>query len=432
MKKRGIAILICVMMCSSILGCGSTGKAELLVPKTVQEEAIQKESEGEAKKEVEKSTERSVWEFSKQLLQENMQEENPVLSPVSVYLAMGMTGLGAAGDTLQEFHTVMGGKVHEAAEQLIQKLPRGTMPEGKVSKEETRETVLSLANSAWVDNSLAPLDSWLTAVSEKYNAEVYHGELSDQGTMKQMNGWIKHKTNGMIENFLSKPLEPDTCLALFNTVYFYGQWRSEFSAGATQKDAFTLENGTEQQVDMMRKNRTHLYYVMGEDWDGAVLPYRDGKTVFAALKPTADQSVREMFDSFSEDDLKSVLEVEATTYANLKLPKFEVTFDKELNEALINMGLQSAFDPDTADFSELGISDMGNIYISLVRQKAVIAVDEKGTEAAAVTMVTQKATSAAPPKEEPIDVFFDKPFLYMIVDVEQQMPVFMGIMDCPK
>jgi len=75
---------------------------------------------------------------------------------------------------------------------------------------------------------------------------------------------------------------------------------------------------------------------------------------------------------------------------------------------------------------------MGNIYISLVRQKAVIAVDEKGTEAAAVTMVTQKATSAAPPKEEPIDVFFDKPFLYMIVDVEQQMPVFMGIMDCPK
>lgn len=441
MKKRNMLLFVSVMLIAGQLcSCAGSGKAELLTPseKSGQEtEVLSEEEDMEAEKGQEEMSEQinmdgSLWSFSHRLLQENLEEVNPVLSPVSAYLALGMTGLGAKGETLEAFEEVMGTKMQDIAEACIQNLPKGTMPNGKVSGEEERETVLSLANSVWIDHILTPNDSWITDVSEKYGAEAYRAKLSDKGTMKQMNGWIKHKTNGMIEKFLSEPLEPDTCLALFNTLYFYGQWRSEFSARATEKEAFTTEDGTKQQVDMMRKNRTHLFYVKGADWDGAVLPYRDGTTAFVALKPTNGQRVRDMYAQLTEEDFVSAIQVDSTTYANLKLPKFQVSFDRVLNEALQNMGLACAFDPVMADFSGIGTSEMGNIYISLVRQKAMIAVDEKGTEAAAVTMVTQKATSAAPPKEEPIDVFFDRPFLYMIVDLEQQVPVFMGIMDYPK
>lgn len=440
MKKRNVIFFVSVMLIVSLLcGCAGTGKTELLTPSN---KAGQEEGASDAeRKEQEKGQEEvsevikedgSLWRFSHRLLQESLEEMNPVMSPVSAYLALGMTGLGAKGETLEAFEAVMGTNMQDIAENCIQNLPKGTMPDGKVSQEEERETVLSLANSVWIDHILTPTDSWITDVSGRYGAEVYRAKLADKGTMKQMNGWIKHKTNGMIEKFLSEPLEPDTCLALFNTVYFYGQWRSEFSASGTKKEEFRMEDGTLQQVDMMRKNRTHLFYVQGADWDGAVLPYRDGTTAFVALKPTNGQSVRDMYAQLTEEDFVSIMQVDSTAYANLKLPKFKVSFDRVLNESLQNMGLANAFDPDAADFSGIGTSEAGNIYISLVRQKAVIAVDEKGTEAAAVTMVSMKATSAAPPKEEPIDVFFDSPFLYMIVDLEQQVPVFMGIMDSPE
>ena len=132
------------------------------------------------------------------------------------------------------------------------------------------------------------------------------------------------------------------------------------------------------------------------------------------------------------DGLSYLLEDRQNLLVNVKLPKFEVSFDKMLNDSLINMGLADAFDKEKADFSSLGTMDSGNpVYISLVRQKAVVKVDEEGTEAAAATEVAIKEACALLPENEPIDVFFDQPFLYLIMDMENQLPLFMGIMDNP-
>ena len=117
---------------------------------------------------------------------------------------------------------------------------------------------------------------------------------------------------------------------------------------------------------------------------------------------------------------------------HLHLPKFEVTFEKELNDSLKNMGLQKAFDPGLADLSGLGSTlQGGNLYISLVKQKAVIKVDEEGTEAAAVTSVEIRKECAMEYSQPVVDITFDQPFLYMIVDLEKEVPLFMGIMDDP-
>lgn len=410
-----------------ITGCAGAGKPELLTPgqntgNTCQaEQQVTKEPAADA----------SLWSFSHSLLRESLAEVNPILSPVSAYLAMGMTGLGAAGETLEEFQAVMGEDMHQVSEALMQNLPAEPGPvEG--SKREAKLHI-NLANSVWVDQAMEPTESWLQDVDTIYSAKAYRAQLSSAATMKQINGWIEEETLGLIRKFLEEPLDDDTRLALFNTVYFYGEWRDKFEETATYQDTFTKEDGKEVQVDMMHEYHCRRKYVTGADFDGVVLPYRDGNAAFVALKPTAGQTVRDMYESLREEDFQNILAVEDSTYINLKLPKFEVTFDTSLNEKLQNMGIERAFDANLADFSALGRCNDGfGVYISLVRQKAVMKLDEEGTEAAAVTMVAMKEGAAMEAQEQPIDVFFDRPFLYMIVDTVQEAPLFMGIMDCPE
>ena len=126
-----------------------------------------------------------------------------------------------------------------------------------------------------------------------------------------------------------------------------------------------------------------------------------------------------------------MLKNKMTSLVNIKLPKFEISFEDSLNDSLMNMGLVDGFDPEKADFSLMGKNVSGNnLYISLVKQKAKIIVDEEGTEAAAATEVMMAEACALFP-EEPIDVYFDEPFLYIIMDMDREIPLFMGILDNP-
>lgn len=414
-RYKALALLLTT---SLLTGCAAMGQAELLMPavSTEQIDSFYKEA--------------NLFSFSHQLLMENINETNPVLSPVSAYLAMGMVGLGAAGDTLAEFQKTMGSEMHEVSRSLMQTLPAqpGTLENGRESK-----LHVNLANSVWVDDEMEPAQSWIDDVSGIYGAKAYRADLSAIGTMHEMNQWIEEETRGLIKKFLEKPLDAGTRLALFNTVYFYGEWQYKFDATSTYKDTFTKEDGTEQKVDMMHESNCNRIYVKQEDFDGIILPYRDGNKAFVALKPTAGQTVREMYEGLTEETFSQILAKKDTALINLKLPKFEVTFDKSLNETLQNMGIIKAFDEGQADFSGLGTTQSGEgLYISLVRQKAVVKLDEEGTEAAAVTMVVMNECAMAESPQQPIDVYFDEPFLYMIVDLAEEVPLFMGIMDSPQ
>ncbi len=359
-------------------------------------------------------------QFSHELMLENMEKENPLLSPVSAYLALGMVAMGARGETLQEFQEVMGDNMPAVSRKLMELYPR--KQEGMV---------LNIANSVWVDQELTPNGQWVQETEEIFKGEGYQGILSSQAAMEQINAWCSENTQGLVPKMLEDPLDETTRLALLDAIYFNGDWEIPFDALDTMELPFTREDGTQIQVDtmrMMEENQRYLHSSLGE---GVLLPYQGGDFAYVAILPEEGTSVRQLYSSLTPDALAELLESENTELCNLSLPKYEVGFDRKLNESLQAMGLVRAFEEEMADFSGLGTTIQGNpMYISLVRQKAVFRLDEKGTEAAAVTMVAVDECAALL-ETRPRELHFDRPFVYMILDLESRIPLFVGIMDNP-
>lgn len=260
--------------------------------------------------------------------------------------------------------------------------------------------------------------------------------------MAQINHWIDDKTNGMIDKMLAEPLDEQARLALFNTVYFKGKWEIPFEAIDTGKEEFYLHKGQDElaQVDMMNLYETDLDYIANDFAEGVILPYQKNdhdnsneNLAFIALKPIGNDDIREVYSRLASGVMKNILVSKQTQLVNLKLPKFEITFDKELNKALSDMGLVECFDADRANFDQIGKTQSGdNLYISLVRQKAKIIVDEEGTEAAAVTEVIMACGAAMVEPQDPREVYFNEPFIYMIMDMDKEIPLFIGILDDPS
>ena len=359
-------------------------------------------------------------DFSWQLMLQNMDRENPILSPVSAYLALGMVGMGAQGETEQEFRDLLGDNMPVVSHKLMERYPQ-----------EQEGMVLTIANSAWVDQQLTPDEQWIADMEKIFQGKGYRGVLSSQEIMEQINDWCSENTRGLIPKMLDEPLSEDARLALLDAVYFKGDWLISFEAMDTAPRPFTREDGTEEQVETMSMGETDQRYLHSSLGEGVLLPYQGGEFAYVAILPNEGTEVRELYRQLTPEALAELLESESRELCNLRLPKYEVSFDQVLNDSLQAMGLVRAFDGYLADLSGLGKTEQGDpLYISLVRQKAVFRVDEKGTEAAAVTMVVVKNCAAiAGPR--PRELYFDRPFVYMILDLESQVPLFVGIMDAP-
>jgi len=371
----------------------------------------------------------SIQKFGHDLLMQSIQDQNPVLSPVSAYLALSMAGCGADGATREEFYNVLGKDMMTLYDDMMNTLPA----EGDLLK-------LVIADSVWIDDRFIVDDTWIGTVGSLMDAEIYQEKLSTEETMKKINHWIDDRTSGLIDQMLEQPLNEAVRLALINTVYFKGKWEIPFDANDTRREEFYLngDRDTAVQVDMMNLYLTDLDYVANDFAEGIVLPYRkndDGKgsedLAFVALKPTENGDVREVYRELTMEVMDDILVNKKTETVNLKLPKFELTFDKVLNDSLSDMGLTECFDMEKANFDQMGKTlDGDNLFIGLVRQKAKIIVDEEGTEAAAATEVLMACGAAMEPQEYR-EVYFDEPFVYMIMDMERGIPLFMGILDDP-
>ena len=356
--------------------------------------------------------------FSHQLMLENMDGENPLLSPVSAYLALGMVGMGAKGETLQEFQDMLGINMPAVSRRVMERYPQ-----------EQEGMILTVANSAWVDQQLTPEKQWITDMEGIFKGEGHQGVLSSQEIMEQINSWCNENTRGLIPSMLDVPLSDDTRLALLDAVYFKGDWMMAFDAMNTTQCPFTREDGTELQVDTMSMWGEEQQYLHSSLGEGIILPYQGGEFAYVAILPREGTEVRQLYRELTPEAVSELLESRETEACDLRLPKYEIGFDRELNDSLQAMGLVRAFDRNLADFSGLGQTEQGNLHISLVRQNAVIRVDEKGTEAAAVTIV--EARDGGVSMSEPRQLYFDRPFVYMILDLETQVPLFVGIMDNP-
>ena len=359
--------------------------------------------------------------FSQQLMLENMDNENPLLSPVSAYLALGMVGMGAEGETRQEFQDMLGINMPAVSQKLMGRDPQ-----------EQEGMVLTIANSAWVDRQLMPNGQWIADVEGIFKGESCRGALDSLEIMEQINSWCSENTRGLIPEMLEEPMADDTRLALLDAIYFKGDWAAAFEAMNTAQRPFTKEDGTELQVDTMSMWGEEQQYLHSDLGEGVLLPYQGGDFAYVAILPNEGTKVRELYRQLTPEAVAELLESREVELCYLRLPKYEIRFDRELNSSLQAMGLVRAFDRDLAELSGLGQTEQGTrLHISLVRQKAVFRVDEKGTEAAAVTIVEARDGGVSMFPSEPRELYFDRPFVYMILDMETQVPLFVGIMDNP-
>lgn len=446
-RKKAVLLLIVAMILMSFAGCGrkkqedlpdGSGSAQMSAENQQNEVKDLTADIASKEREADKETAGEYSDaqiFSKNLFLEILEEKNPVLSPVSAYLALALAGEGAENETAEEFETVMGKNRGTISGALMKNLSA-----------DGENITLRLANSAWVDEDLSVEEKWLEAAKNIYVSQVFQTELATEKTKRSINWWVEENTGGLIRNFLSEPLKKDCKLALFNTVYFKGKWRIPFEAVDTYERPFTLADGKVVNVETMNLYRKYLDYFKTDLCEGIVLSYRDSDLVFAAVKPTgeyernsgenkteASSRIRQLLKQLELGEIAAFADQAESTKVNLHLPKFEVSFDKTLNEDLINMGLVKAFDAKQASFAGLGrTADGSGLYIDTVRQKAVFILDEEGTEAAAVTEIQMFGTTAMQQETIPVEVDFNEPFLYLVLDLKSGMPLFAGIMDDPS
>jgi serpin B len=284
---------------------------------------------------------------------------------------------------------------------------------------------VSVANSIWFteDESFSVAQDFLQLNADYYGADIYKAPF-DSGTLRDINNWVKKETDGMIPKVVDD-IPSEAVMYLVNALAFDAEWMSVYEKDQVRDGEFTKEDGTKQRVEMMYS--TEHNYLEDESATGFIKYYKGGKYAFAALLPNEGISLSDYIASLDGATLNSLLFDVKSTEVKTSIPKFEVDYDTELSMVLARMGMLDAFDVKQADFSNLGVYEGGNLYIDSVIHKTYIEVREKGTRAGAVTAVG-KDGGAMPNPEKPKEVYLDRPFVYMLIDTENNIPFFIGSM----
>ena len=408
--KRFIRITALLLFIMMLTGCAhNTIRAHILTGDKITPLDVTAEAAGDFS---------PVGDLGAKLLSGAMQQEpNPVISPLSAYICLAMAMNGADGDTLAAFEQVMG------ADLYYTNLICTTLMDS--FKNIGGGTELALACSAWCDDTARINEDYLRAIVTYMESDVFMADLSSKADMQAINNWVKSKTKGLIPTLHDKPYSEDTMLVLLNALYMKAKWQRPFEGWRTHESTFTTAAGEEMQTQFMSMDG-YLNYIKTDDASGILLPYKDEKLAFIALLP--DEDLSDYVSSLTGEKLLSAVQSAKEELAHLRLPRFDFEYDRSFTEDLIALGLSSAFDPELANFIPMGSGPNGELYLSEVYQKVKIIVDEEGTEAAAVT---EAAAAEGASMEEPIPVYFNRPFLYAVVEIETGLPLFLGTYDMP-
>lgn len=357
-------------------------------------------------------------DFAVRLFQEcagSQKEGNVLVSPLSVINALAMTANGARGGTLVQMEEMFGADLTSLCDYLH--AYNKNLPSAEKYK-------LHVANSIWMkdDAGFTVQPDFLQANANWFNADVYMAPF-DGSTLKDINKWVSTNTDKMIPKILDE-IPEDAVMYLVNALAFDAEWQSIYRDYQVRDGFFTREDGTRQETEMMYS--TEYTYLRDTQAQGFVKYYNDAKYAFAALLPEEGVSLEDYVASLTGEGLHELLSNPERPDVRTAIPKFEAEYSVLLNDILEKLGMKDAFDSGTADLSGLGSSLDGNLYISRVIHKTYIAVDEKGTKAGAATVVEVNTESAVMEPEEVKTVYLDRPFVYMIIDCEEKLPVFIG------
>ncbi|MDG4829037.1 serpin family protein [Solwaraspora sp. WMMD1047] len=348
---------------------------------------------------------------------------NVVCAPYSVGLALAMTRAGAGSTTADEMDAVLHAPhprpdaLHSGLNTVDQSLA-GRFADG----DGTKKPRLITANALWTRLDLGLRPGFGDTLAGYYGAAPHPVDFggAPESARQEINAWVSDRTNAKIEELLgSDSVSSDTRLILTNTVYLMAAWRYPFTARATAVEPFTRDDGSVVDVPMMRGPFDRMGYLEGDGWRAVDVPYEGGALAMAIVMPTSGD-LAAVEANLDGTGLGALLTGFQTTDVQLRMPRWTFRLPAELGVALSGLGMPTAFTPQ-ADFTPMSTTDP-DLCIDDVVHETFIAVDEKGTEAAAATAVIIRPPSIPQGPQ----FFVNRPFLYVIHDRLTGIPLFLG------
>ena len=348
---------------------------------------------------------------------------NLFCSPYSISLALAMTYAGARGETEQQMadtlHFALSqNRLHPAFNSVdIELGKRGEGAEGK----DGEGFRLNIVNAIWGQKDYHFLPAFLDVLAENYGAglRILNFINAPEESRITINKRVSDQTEGRIEDLIPQGLiDILTRLVLTNAIYFNAAWQYPFSEDATKDSTFYLLNGKEVTVPMMSQTES-FGYTDGADYQAVELPYDGGELSMVIFLPQ-DGHFETFEEALDTEQVNAIVNTLEQRQVALTMPKFEFESAFKLKPTLAAMGMPVAFS-ESADFS--GMTGVRDLYISEVVHKAFVSVDEAGTEAAAATAVIMKITALPP---EPVEVTVNRPFIFLIRDIETDAILFLG------
>lgn len=351
------------------------------------------------------------------LLEEEPTGKNIIISPASVSLALAMTYNGARGETAEAMEEVL-----QFYDLNREDLNAAFYDLRTILQNPDPRAELAIANSLWVRRGVDLNDTFIKANKDYFAAKVSELDFDIPGAAGEINSWVEEETKGRIKDLIDSTIDHLTALFLINAIYFQADWSESFDEKQTREIPFNIADRTSKDHPVMFREGEYRY-LEGDGFQAVAIPYgKNERLSMYVFLPDNGVTLERFCEGFNagawNDWLNSFQKIEG----QLGLPRFQFEYESSLNSVLKSLGMEIAFDEGLADFSGIRPAPP-NLYVSEVKHKAFVEVNEKGTEAAAATSVEMKFTSA------PLDWFsmtVDRPFFFSIVDDQTGAILFMG------
>lgn len=345
-------------------------------------------------------------------------EANTFISPLSVGVALSMLYNGADDTTQKELSSVL-----EVIDLSLEEVNQGNKLLTQELENSDSEVQFAIANSLWSKLNFPIEQSFLEINQNYYDTTIQELDFASPESVNTINSWVAENTENKITEIIDQ-ISPDQALFLINAIYFKGQWQNKFNPEATKEQNFYLADGSVKQHPLMFNFGGYKYYE-NPNFQLVNLPYGSGSLSMNIFLPRKDSNLTEFLGLLNSEDLTSWLQQMRFKEGKIQFPRFKQEYETNLNSILQQLGASTMFDPARANFSNLSGD---SIAIDEVKHKAVIEVNEEGTEAAATTSVGAVITSVT----TPFNMTVDRPFFYTIQDNETGAIIFMGTVQNPK
>lgn len=336
--------------------------------------------------------------------------KNMFLSPLSLHIVLGILLNGADGQTAQAIQKTLKldtqtlAEANQTYQNLLLNLPKADP-----------QVTLTLANSIWYRNTFAVTQSFQDMIKQTFGATISSEDFNDPATASKINAWASEKTNGRIPKVIDQ-IQSDNVLFALNALYFKGNWQTQFKAERTYDAPFRLASGQETTVRMMRQ-KTPMRRAFRAGYTAFELPYGNDQFAMTVLLPAEGRSADSLLQAYTASEWDTLQQSMTKASMDIGLPKFTMSYETRLNTVLSAMGMADAF-TNQANFSKMNPTE--RLALSFVKQNTFVAVDEQGTEAAAVTTGGVSTTSMQMP------TLCDRPFLFVIHEHTTKTVLFVG------